>query len=428
MSRLALFLVLLFAGCARAPLESPTTAVSDPDPGCTLLVDLNNLTAPDPAVVAGVEFLVKQQSPDGAWRSDLYATFKAGPALTPLVVVALQEADQPGSQPAAARKGSEYLASLVNPDGTITGGDGDLDYPVYTAALSVVALSHPDNKDLLKARDAWLKYLLDRQLLGELGWKPDDKQYGGWGYCRLVPRKPEPGKIAPPLIESNLSATVFALEALRAAGVKDKERYESAAIFVRRCQNYSGFYPLLWQRESPPFTIPNHQDGGFFFIYDDPVRNKAGAVDPPPNNEPAFHSYGSTTADGTRALHLCGSPDDGHRVWAGYEYLTKFFRADTHPGNYVAAHERNREAVYYYYAASAAKTRRLIDPKNAPWVVNLNQPPYTPNWAADLAAELAKRQRPDGSWANPADLVRENEPLVATANAVIALANCRRGG
>ena len=45
------------------------------------------------------------------------------------------------------------------------------------------------------------------------------------------------------------------------------------------------------------------------------------------------------------------------------------------------------------------------------------------NAARQCAAELAKRQKPDGSWANPADLVREDEPLVATANAVIALAN-----
>jgi hypothetical protein len=377
------------------------------------------------ALASGVAFLVKQQSPDGAWRSDLYATFKDGPALTPLVVVALQEAGDPAAKD-AIRKGSEYLASLVSADGSIKGGNGDIDYPVYTAALSVIALSHADNKDLLKARDAWLKFLLDRQLTEKLGWKPEDKQYGGWGYCRLIPRKPEPNTVAPPLIESNLSATVFALEAMRAAGVTDKERYEAAAVFVRRCQNYSGFHPLRWQRESPPFSIPNHQDGGFFFIYDDPVRNKAGAVDPPPNKSPAFHSYGSATADGTRALHLCRLSDDVNRIWAGYEWLTKSFIADMHPGWYVAAHNANRGAVYYYYTASTAKARRAIDQSKAPWVVNLNHPGYTNDWAKDLAAALVKRQKEDGSWANPADLVRENEPLVATANAVIALANCKR--
>ena len=293
--------------------------------------------------------------------------------------------------------------------GSIKGGNGDIDYPVYTAALSVIALSHPDNKDLLKARDAWLKYLLGRQLTEKLGWKPEDKQYGGWGYCRLVPRKPEPNTVAPPLIESNLSATVFALEALRAAGANDKDCYEAATVFLRRCQN---------------------EDGGFFFIYDDPVRNKAGALS---HDAPLrFHSYGSTTADGVRGLFITESflhqlQDEAAKpgiiargnptpMLLGYQWLEKYFRPDTHPGTYGAAHERNREAVYFYYVASVSKALRLMKAKKLGEV----------DWAKDLAAALVKRQNKDGSWANPADLVRENEPLVATANAVIALANCKR--
>jgi squalene-hopene/tetraprenyl-beta-curcumene cyclase len=343
------------------------------------------------AIPRGVAFLLKQQSPDGAWRSDVYGTFKDGTALTPLVVCALQEAAEPGVRE-AVRNGSEYLAKLIKPDGTVD-VEGGLDYPVYTAALAVVALSHQDNKDLLKARDAWLKYLLDRQLTEKLGWKPEDKEIGGWGYCRAIPTKPEPGKFAPPLIESNLSATVFALEALRAAGVADKAVYEKALVFVRRCRN---------------------EDGGFHFIYDDPVRNKAGAVERA--GQPArFHSYGSTTADGVRALLACGLPTDDPAVRSARDWLTKNFRADTHPGVYVPQHERNRDAVYYYYAASVSKAFRQLGVKEA----------GGKDWAAGLVVELAKRQKDDGSWSNPIELVRENDPIVATANALIALANCK---
>jgi hypothetical protein len=360
----------------------------------------------DESLTAGVAYLVKQQSPDGAWRSGVYATFKDGPALTPLVVCALQDA----GETTAARKGSEYLAKLVKADGTIAGGDGELDYPVYTAALAVKALSHPANKDLLAARDAWLKYLLDRQLTEKLGWFMTDKQYGGWGYCRLLPTKPKPGEVAPPLVESNLSATVFALDALAAAGVTDPKPYQAADSFLRRCQN---------------------EDGGFFFIYDDPVRNKAGAANPPGEMPTRFHSYGSTTADAVRGL-LIAEPirmkaeDEAAKPlfiprgnpfpsMLGTRWLEKHFRADTHPGEYIAAHEPNREAVYYYYAASVAKALRAAK------VTEAGGKP----WAPALAAELVKRQRPDGSWANPVELVRENEPLVATASAVIALATCR---
>lgn len=368
-----------------------------------VMVSLYTINFPDPFSKAtgtndrdrppaqAVQFLLRQQSKDGAWRSEIYASFKSGTALTPLVVCALQEA---GSEGSARRRGSEYLAKMVKPDGTIDEGEEGIDYPVYTAALSVIALSHPDNKDLVKARGAWLKYLLDRQLTEKLGWNREEKQYGGWGYCRLIPKKPKPNDFAPPLVESNLSATVFALDALKAAGVKDKEVYEKALVFVRRCQN---------------------EDGGFHFIYDDPVRNKAGIAAQTPGRPPRFHSYGSTTADGLRSLILCSEPDKA-RVAAAKKWLQQNFRADAHPGEYAKAHEPNREAVYYYYAASVARTLRLLDDFELP---------DGRDWRVELTKELVKRQRKDGSWANPVELVRENDPIVATANAIIALANCR---
>ncbi len=39
----------------------------------------------DPALAAAVRFLLARQSPEGAWRSEIYAAFKEGDALTPLV-------------------------------------------------------------------------------------------------------------------------------------------------------------------------------------------------------------------------------------------------------------------------------------------------------------------------------------------------------
>ena len=60
------------------------------------------------------------------------------------------------------------------------------------------AFSHPTATDFAKHRDAWVKYLKERQLTEKLGWKPEDKQYGGWGYCRVIPKKPEPNEFAPP--------------------------------------------------------------------------------------------------------------------------------------------------------------------------------------------------------------------------------------
>jgi len=388
----------------QAAREAEQVAAALPQPGPRTPEEYRALVGR--ARARGVAFLLQQQSPDGAWRSDVYGTFKDGTALTPLAVCALQDAADPGAA-AAVRKGSEFLARMVKPDGSIDGGEGGLDYPVYTASLAVVALSHPDNKDLLTARDAWLRYLLERQLTETLGWKPEDKEFGGWGYCRVIPTRPEPGKFAPPLIESNLSATVFALDALKAAGVADRAVSEKALVFVRRCQN--------WEPAATDPRPPSHLDGGFHFIYDDPVRNKAGSVPDATPRPLRFYSYGSTTADGLRALLLCGEPDAA-RVAGAREWLRHHFRPDRHPGQYAPQHERNRDAVYYYYAASASRALRAAGVKE---LANTNP------WAAPLAAALLDRQKDDGSWSNPVELVRENDPIVATCNAVAALANCR---
>jgi hypothetical protein len=433
MPRTLLLALLLAAGCSKpaptteATPPSPPAPKPKPEPKPPVVVEPPEpvgpeiapyprvaLRRPDHALPDGVAFLLAQQSPDGAWRSDVYATFKDGTALTPLAVVTLQEAAAVGTDPKGASearaKGSAFLAKMVKADGTIDEGPDGIDYPAYTASLAVVALSHPENKSHVKARDAWVKYLLDRQLTDALGWAAEDKQFGGWGYCRVVPKKPQPNAIAPPLIESNLSATLFALEALKAAGVADKPRLEAALFFVRRCQNWS-IVP------GNPDPGEEHRDGGFHFIYDDPVRNKAGEFTGTEGRAGRFNSYGSATADGARALALCGKKEgpyiDDARAW-----LKNFFSPARHPGAYAKATEPNRNAVYFYYCASVAKALRDGG------IADVNGK----SWAYDLSYELTRRQRRDGSWANPLDLVRENEPLVATCYAVSALATCKAMG
>ncbi|HUR53892.1 MAG TPA: prenyltransferase/squalene oxidase repeat-containing protein [Gemmataceae bacterium] len=395
MSRTLVLAALLAAGCSKSTptTEAPAPApkkpqpkpepapqpVAEPEPAGPEIAPYPRVAArrPDHALPDGVEFLLKQQSPDGAWRSDIYATFKDGTALTPHVVVTLQEAAAVGTDPKGAAeartKGSAFLAKMVKPDGTINEGPDGIDYPAYTASLAVVALSHPENKAHLAARDAWVKYLLARQLTDALGWAADDKPFGGWGYCRVVPKKPEPNTIAPPLIESNISATLYALEALKAAGVTDKARHEAALFFVRRCQNWS-IVP------DTPDPGEEHRDGGFHFIYDDPVRNKAGEFATTEGRPGRFNSYGSATADGARALALCGKKEgpyiDDARTW-----LKRNFSATRHPGAYAKAMEPNRNAVYFYYCMSVAKALRDGG------IADVNGK----SWAYDLGYELTRR-------------------------------------
>src|SRR5262249_45049395 len=127
-----------------------------------------------------------------------------------------------------------------------------------------------------------------------------------------------------------------------------------------------------------------------------------------------FHSYGSITADGLRALLYCGQKTDDARVRAARDWLMKNFRADRHPGDYVK--ENQRMAVYYYYGASVAQAWRLLA---------ANGVKGPDRWAEALALKLMERQQDDGFWVNPVDTVRENDEVTATCFAMIAQGNCR---
>ncbi|MFL5342418.1 MAG: hypothetical protein ACJ8F7_19920, partial [Gemmataceae bacterium] len=259
----------------------------------------------------------------------------------------------------------------------------------YTAALTVSALSHRHCPPHREARDAWLKYLKDRQLTEVLGWAPADREYGGWGYCHGLPHKPKAGELIPPLTESNLSATAFALEALAAAKADVKPAMANALAFVKRCQNW---HDDEGQRD------PQFDDGGFFFIYDDSVRNKAGIAGKDKFGRTRFFSYQSATADGLNCLRICGPAAPVERLVAAERWLES--------GPPEGRDIMRQRPVFYYSAASTALATR--------------------HHAQSMAESLGKLQRPDGSWVNDADAFREHEPLVATSFACLALARWRQ--
>jgi|SRR5579871_823582 len=386
---------------ATASLAVPGCGGPDSEPSAPARIERI-----DRSLSAAAAYLAGQQAAEGAWRPDTYGVFKDGASLTPLVLQALHFVPPSERQEIAYRKGRDYLVKMVQSDSSIDAGPRGLSYPVYTAANAVILLSEPGNAAYRKQRDAWLSFLRMRQLTEELGWQPSDREYGGWGYASGLPRKPKPGQAAPPLTESNLSATVFALTALRAAGVPVQDpTLQKALVFIQRCQNFG--------------TDPQFDDGGFFFIYDDPVRNKAGMAGIDAAGRQRFTSYGSMTADGLRALFACGLAVSDARVEAARRWLERNFSAASHPGKYPNERQGDRPAVYFYYACSVAQALRTVDRQDGQ--SRTRQAP----WAEALADELLKCQRTDGSWCNPAKAVREDEPVLATSLAAIALAVCR---
>ena len=331
-----------------------------------------------------------------------------GPSLTPHVASTLFFLDQ-GGAPArdSFQMAATYLAGLMGKEGRLT--VKGLSMPVYTSAEASWVEGMAGN---LASRDAWLAYLRAQQLGPSLGWTPADPEFGGWGYSVQTPRKPKSSSERPPLLEPNLSATVFALGALASAHVPVEDpAYQDALVFARRCQNFA---------EAPDKDDPSFDDGGFFFGPGDPARNKAGASGRDRFGRERFHSYGSMTADGLRVFLRCGLPQDHPRVRAARGWLESRYATTTNPGRFNPDREVLRDATYYYWCWSVAHAFMRLG------LSEIDQDGKKVRWAEALAEELVRRQNPDGSWTNSFTDSKEDDPLVATPSAAAAIAIARR--
>jgi len=367
----------------------------------------------DASLFAAAKLIIDAQSPDGAWRSETYGCFKGGPALTAYIMSALFFLPQGGSAAKGSfRKGVEYLTGLVGDDGKIQAGPYGLMFPVYTAASAsrVIVLDRKEPENL-RARAAWLALLRTYHLTEDLGWTPPDPEYGGWGFSIRLPRKPGSDEPKERFVESNLAATVFGVAALSSAKVpKTDPVFAKVLIFLERCQNFS---------DDPKARDARYDDGGFYFIPNDPLQNKAGTAGKDKFGETRFNSYGTMTADGLRALIRCGLPIDHPRVVAARNWLEANFTVKTNPGNFTTDREVLREATYYYWCWAVAHAFLGLRREQG-------QPsPTEPEWAEALGEELIRRQKPDGSWINRYTDAKEDDPLVATPWAAAALAICR---
>lgn len=355
-----------------------------------------------------MQALIVAQDPDGAWRSRTYGALKDGLALTPPVLKAVTFGpDVVGAGP-ARRRGASFLAAQVRADGTI---DAAGPYPVYAASTAVIVLNRVPVAGRPLARDAWLRVLRERQLTEPLGWSPADPAYGGWGDAPGPSQKPEAGRPQARPADADLSSTLFAVGALRLAGVgADDPPISKALRFISRCQNVP---------EDVDTADPAFDDGGFFFSPTDVLRNKAGAAGADRRGRQRYHSYGSATADGLRALLRCGLATDHTRVRAARTWLERHFSVTTNPGTFEPDRKVEGESTYFYYCWSLGHAFQTLGLRR------ISTPRGTVSWAEDLSAELMRRQRADGTWSNRFTAAKEDDPLVASALAAGALGTCR---
>jgi squalene-hopene/tetraprenyl-beta-curcumene cyclase len=371
----------------------------------------------DAAMQRGAAYLLAHQGQDGAFRSAHYAAFKDGYSLSPLALLALWAAPRDEAMTAAFERGLDFVASLVTADGALrTGLDGPT-YPYYAISGALLALgaAGPAGERYEPTRQALIELVRARQLTEARGWTPADASYGGWGYFPGLPDRDATHGQPDARLTANLSATVFSIGALRLAGVPAEDpALQKARAFVERCQNFGEATGNPDAREDARLD-----DGGFFFSPAVPDSNKAGVAGTTADGRTRYHSYGSMTADGLRALLRLGVPFDHARVQAAARWLAQHFSAEANPGAFPAGAELRRASSYYYYAWSAAHALRAVG------ATEIDTSAGRVHWARALAGALLARQRPDGSWANTSTELREDDPLVATPFAMAALGIAR---
>jgi len=320
------------------------------------------------ALRRGVDYLERAQLANGSWQQY--------PGITALGVMAVAAAESAG-HPSVGR-GARFLVGMARPDGAIYDDrDPARALPNYNTALSLTALQvagNPAHKPLVQRAQAFLaKSQFDE---GE-GYSRKDVVYGGIGYGSH-PDRPD------------LSNLQQALEALKDTDYdRNAPLWQKAIVFLQRCQNRDASNDQPWAGA----------DGGF--VYGSNGESKAGE----------HRSYASMTYAGLKSYLYCGVSRSDPRAQAAWKWIREHYTVAENPGM--------GEAGLYYNYHTMSKTlqvygqRVVIDGSGGRHV-----------WAADLAAELVRRQSADGSWVNKTPRWLEDNPQLVTSYALAALARC----
>lgn len=333
----------------------------------------------------GLQSLMKLQSEDGAWHSQHYGSMKQGAALTTLVLYSVShlppEVREPYQNQIAAA--FEFLKPGLQESGFVVNPEGSEDYPVYCTAMLLVASEKLQLQVTDATKNRMVDYLIQSQITETRGFESDHVEYGGWDVLGPNTRA---GKTS----GTNVSVTCYVVEALE--GFKKRSDVQSSLQLAENWMNR---------------IVEKSTDGGFFFTLKlDSMNNKASWADDE-LLEPK--SYGTATCDGLRILHHCGVDHADDRFGAAVNWLAQQDEVKSVPG---FGEEPNFQAwqlsLRFYYFSSLAKSLRWLPGESKEKV------------RAGLLDELSQLQQEDGLWQNEFDLMRENDPIIASSLAILA--------
>ena len=249
----------------------------------------------------GMDYLKKEQAPDGLWSKNY--------GVTGVAVIAIL--NEPGVNRAAAMKivtpSLDAFAKLAKPDG----GMYEQAIPHYITAVAVSALAaggRPQDQKLVKAGAAYLaQNLLDE---GE-GIAKTDFWYGGMGY----------GGATRPDRKADIISLEYALRAMHDAELPANDAaWQKALTFLQRTQNNSETNDQKWASNDGGFVYYP----GFSYNPDGPTR-----------------SYGSLSYAGVLSYTWANLKKNDPRVQAVMKWVKDNYTVDENPG-------LGQKTVYYY--------------------------------------------------------------------------------
>ncbi|MBI1348688.1 hypothetical protein GC163_20640 [bacterium] len=334
-------------------------------------------------------WLLGQQGTDGGWHSQTYRTLEGGTGLSGLVMTTLSEIPEPWRSRCrpAFENSRDFLTRSLDQKGLVQTPDEAADFPIYATALFLQSLARRPEMATPELRQRLGQALLAQQRSKPNGWTAKDQDFGGWSWDSNHRSEWDENRPA------NIAVTACVLTALQSSQNLTPVARADALMFIERCQNS---------------MAGAEDDGGFFFT---PNRkhplNKAGWFRTE-NGSVLARSYRSATCDGLRAQFVLSVEQDAPRREAAWKWLNQAcssseFDSDPRLGTV-------RGGLDFYETAALAELTQQKHPDDVSRMRLLIQ------------RRLLQRQQSDGSWSNSQPGMREDDPLIATAYAIVALA------
>ncbi len=365
----------------------------------------------------------KQDAATGGWKTQ--GPGPVFPAVTGLVVAGMMMEPGASAQDQTIASAANFILKSQKPDGGIY----DAALPSYNTSICVTALARlntPESKAAAARAVEFLKQLQFSDVVPVNSGIPDGPTpvgkdhafYGGVGYGRHG--------------RPDLSNLAWMLDAMHEAGVEGSDQsFQRAMTFLQRTQMLNKT-PDGKVVNDMPYAAGSRQGG---FIYSTSVnKDQVGQGQSMPTSTieetlddgtrvSRLRCYGSMTYSGFKSYLYADLPRDDARVQAAMGWIRDNYSAEINPG-------MGKEGLYYYYVVMAKALAAWGEPElmvragelSTDGVPSKAGDVFKPvRWADDLVENLAALQQPDGSFRSVHERWMENDPVLITAYAVLAL-------